>query len=104
MKCWAACWRARPGRRVILTQQGNFPTDTYVAEGLAEMLGLELRRAPPEGIIGAIDDQTAVVTVTHVDYRSGARFDMRAVNEAARRLGPVAQRRSDRARPQRKRL
>jgi kynureninase len=88
-KLLAAAVRARPGRRVVLTQEGNFPTDTYVAEGLAEMLGMELRRAAPDDIIAALDEATAVVTVTHVDYRSGARFDMGAVNEAARSVGAL---------------
>jgi kynureninase len=88
-KLLAAAVRARPGRRVILTQEGNFPTDTYVAEGLAEMLGMELRRIPPDEIIAAIDENTAVVTVTHVDYRSGARFDMGALNQAARAAGAL---------------
>jgi kynureninase len=88
-KALAAAVRARPGRCVILTQEGNFPTDAYVAEGLAEMLGMELRRAAPEQIIASIDDQTAVVTVTHVDYRSGARFDMSSVNDAARAAGAL---------------
>jgi len=89
-KLLAAAVRARPGRRVILTQEGNFPTDTYVAEGLAEMLGMELRRVPSDEIIAAIDDETAVVTITHVDYRSGARSDMRALNDAARSAGAMA--------------
>jgi kynureninase len=88
-KLLAAAVRARPGRRVVLTQEGNFPTDTYVAEGLAEMLGMELRRAAPDDIIAALDEATAVVTVTHVDYLSGARFDMGAVNEAARSVGAL---------------
>jgi kynureninase len=88
-KLLAAAVRARPGRRVVLTQEGNFPTDTYVAEGLAEMLGMELRRIPPDEIIAAIDENTAVVTVTHVDYRSGARFDMGALNQAARAAGAL---------------
>ncbi len=88
-KLLSAAVRARPGKRVILTQTGNFPTDTYVAEGLAEMQGLELRRAAPDDLIAAIDDDTAVVTLTHVDYRSGARFDMRAINQAARAVGAL---------------
>jgi len=88
-KLLAAAARARPDRRTILVQEGNFPTDTYVAEGLAEMLGLELRRAVPADIAGAIDANTAVVSLSHVDYRSGARVDMAAVNEAARAAGAL---------------
>ena len=85
-KLLAAAARERPGG-TILTQEGNFPTDTYVAEGVADMLGLELRRVAPGYIIDAIDGDTAAVTLTHVDYRSGARFDMRAINAAAKAAG-----------------
>jgi kynureninase len=89
-KLLAAAVRARPDRRVILTQEGNFPTDLYVAEGLAEMLGLELRRVPEEKVADALDETIAVVTLTHVNYRSGARHDIRSVNEAAHAAGALA--------------
>ena len=88
-KLLAAAGQARPGRKMVLTQEGNFPTDTYVAEGLAEMLGLELRRSPADAIVTAIEEQTAAVLLSHVDYRSGARFDMRSVNDAARTAGAL---------------
>ena len=88
-KLLAAAVRARPGRRTILVQEGNFPTDTYVAEGLADMLGLQLRRADPGDIATAIDADTAVVSLSHVDYRSGARVDMVAVNAAAGAAGAL---------------
>ena len=86
-KLLAAAARARPDRRTILSQKRNFPTDLYVAQGLAEILGLSLRAVEPDEIIGAIDGDTAVVTVTHVDYRSAAFYDMHAVTEAARAAG-----------------
>jgi kynureninase len=88
-KLLAAAVRARPGRRTILVQEGNFPTDTYVAEGLADMHGLQLRRADPGDIATAIDADTAVVSLSHVDYRSGARVDMVAVNAAAGAAGAL---------------
>jgi kynureninase len=88
-KLLAAAAQARPGRRIILGQQGNFPTDTYVAEGLAQMLGMELRLVEPDSAIGAIGEDVAVVMLTHVDYRSSARFDIRAVNEAAHAAGSL---------------
>jgi len=86
-KLLAAAVRIRPDRRTIVTQQGNFPTDLYVVQGLAEMLGLTVRAVPAKEVIGAIDGDTAVVTLTHVDYRSGAFHDMRAVNDAAHAAG-----------------
>ena len=88
-KLLAAAVKARPGRAAILTQQRNFPTDLYVAQGLAEMLGLRLKAVEPEEIIGALDDDTAVVTLTHVDYRGGSIHDMAAINEAAKAAGAL---------------
>jgi kynureninase len=82
-KLLAAAVRARPGRSTILTQQRNFPTDLYVAQGLAEMLGLRLNAVPRDEIASAIDKDTAVVTLTQVDYRSAAVHDMRGINGAA---------------------
>ena len=83
-KLLATAARARPDRRTILSQQRNFPTDLYVAQGVAEMLGLTLKAVAADEVLGAIDDDTAVVTLTHVDYRSASIHDMRAINDAAR--------------------
>ena len=88
-KLIAAAIRARPDRRTVLTQQRNFPTDLYVVQGLADMLGLTLKAVPADEVLGAIDDGTAVVTLTHVDYRTGAFHDMRSVNEAAHASGAL---------------
>jgi len=88
-KLLAAAVRVRPDRKTILTQERNFPTDLYVAQGLAEMLGLQVKAVAPDDVIGALDDDTAVVTLTHVDYRSAAFYDMGAVNEAAHAAGAV---------------
>ena len=86
-KLLAAAVRARPGRTTILTQQQNFPTDLYVAQGLADMLGMTLKAVPADEVMGAIGADTAVVTLTHVDYRSAAIHDMAAVNAAAHAAG-----------------
>ena len=88
-KLLAAAVDARPGRRTILTQERNFPTDLYVAQGLAEMLGLGLQAVPAGEIANAINDRTAVVTLTHVDYRTGCLYDMRAINAQAREAGAL---------------
>jgi kynureninase len=88
-KLLAAAVHARPGRKTVLTRRGNFPTDLYVAQGVADMLGLNLRAVEPDEIIGAIDADTAVVTLTHVDYRSGSIYDMQAINDAARDAGAL---------------
>ena len=88
-KLLAAAVRARPGRRTVLTQRGNFPTDLYVAQGLTEMLGLKLMAVAPEEVIDAISEDTAVVTLTHVDYRGGAFHDMHKLNDAAHVAGAL---------------
>ncbi|HZC38397.1 MAG TPA: kynureninase, partial [Sphingomicrobium sp.] len=88
-KLLAAAVRGRPGRKTILTQKRNFPTDLYVAQGLADMLGLQLQAVEPDEVRASIGDDTAVVTLTHVDYRSAAFYDMRAINDAARAAGAL---------------
>ena len=88
-KLLGAAVRARPGRRAILTDERNFPTDNYVAQGLADMLGLELRAVPADEIAAAVGEDVAVVTLTHVDYRSGARHDIPAINRAAHAAGAL---------------
>ncbi len=88
-KLLGAAVRTRPGRNVILTDERNFPTDTYVAQGLAEMLGLDLRAVAAEALAGAVNEDVAVITLSHVDYRSGARHDIAAINRAAHAGGAV---------------
>jgi kynureninase len=88
-KLLAAAVRARPGRRKIVTRTQNFPTDLYIAQGLAEMIGLELISVPVERVADTIDADIAAVTLTHVDYRSGAVLDMAGINEAAHGAGAL---------------
>ena len=90
-KLLAAALAATPGRRVILSERGNFPTDLYIAEGVARMLpGVELRTVERAEIAAALDDQVAVLMLTHVDYRSGERHDMAALSAAAREAGALS--------------
>jgi kynureninase len=88
-KLLAAAVHARPGRRTILSQQANFPTDLYVAQGLADMIGMELNTVPAADVVSSIDEQVAAVTLTHVDYRSAAIHDMPAINAAAHARGAL---------------
>jgi kynureninase len=81
---------ARPGRTVILSEPGNFPTDLYVAQGVAALLpGVEVRTVARERIADAIDEDVAIVMLTHVHYKSGARFDMAAITRAAHEKGAL---------------
>lgn len=81
-----------PGRRVILSDRGNFPSDLYIAQGLARTLGQGhvLRTVAPEELPDAIDRTVAAILVTEVDYRTGRRHDMRALTEKAHRMGALA--------------
>lgn len=85
-KAVSHCLALRPDRHVILTQNGNFPTDVHVLQGLVESSGgrLSLRFVDSEDeAIKALDESVAVAALSHVDYRSGERWDMGRVTKAA---------------------
>jgi kynureninase len=81
-----------PGRRVILSEADNFPTDLYVAQGLCRLLDrrVELRTVASTDLLGALDADVAVLMLTHVNYRTGAMHDMAELTAAARRTGSLA--------------
>lgn len=88
----AAALRLRPERKVIVSEAGNFPTDLYMAQGLISHLdqGHKLRLVEDgEQISDAIDDDVAVVMLTHVDFKSGLIHDMNAVTAAAHDAGAL---------------
>ncbi|MGE0212090.1 MAG: aminotransferase class V-fold PLP-dependent enzyme [Parvibaculaceae bacterium] len=81
------------GRTVILTQNGNFPTDVHVLQGIAQASGgrLSIRYVDSENdAVAALDDTVAVAALSHVDYRSGERWDMARVTAAAHAKGALA--------------
>ena len=80
------------GRRVVLSDSGNFPSDLYVAQGLLASLGrgLELRVVAPDAVAEAIDETVAVTLLTDVDYRTGRRHDMRRLTARAHGVGALA--------------
>jgi len=90
-KLLAVALHLRPGRQVILAESGDFPTDSYIAEGLVALLGQPhaLRLATPGGIVPAIGPDVAVVMLTHVNYRTGAMHDMAAITAAAHAQGAL---------------
>jgi kynureninase len=90
-KVLAAALKLNAGRRVILSQRDNFPTDLYIAQGLIGLLGgeHELRLVDAGDIAAAIDDDTAVVMLTHVNYRAGALHDMAGITQQARAKGAL---------------
>ncbi|ADZ72006.1 kynureninase [Polymorphum gilvum] len=91
-KVLAAALALRPGRTVILSDTGNFPTDLYMAQGLRDLLarGHELRVVAPEEVAGALGPDVAVLMLTEVDYRTGRRHDMAALTRAAHVAGALA--------------
>jgi kynureninase len=88
----AAALRLNPERRVILSDNGNFPSDLYIAQGLIRLLDrdYELRVVAPEDIEANITDDIAVTLITEVDYRTGRRHDMKALTAKAHAHGALA--------------
>ena len=81
--------RARPQRRVIVTERSNFPTDLYIAGGVAELFGGEVRAVDRSGLRDALDGDSALLLLTEVDFRTGERHDMGALTEAAHAAGAL---------------
>jgi len=107
--CVAAV-RARPGRRTVIIDAANFPTDRYILAGIAEAMGLRLvtldndgsggpgsvpvasehELITPEALAHHLDDDVALVTLQAVQYRSGARQDIPAITDLVRSCGGLA--------------
>jgi kynureninase len=88
-KLIAAALSMRPGRKVILSEPGNFPTDLYMIDGL-ERQGLATRRlAAREDMADAIDEDVALLMLTHVHYKTGAIFDMAGLTARAHARGAL---------------
>lgn len=87
----AAALQLNPKRRVILSDNGNFPSDLYMADGLLRMLGpdYELRVVDPEDVANAMDEDVAVLMLTEVDYRTGRLHDMKGLTKLAHEKGIV---------------
>jgi kynureninase len=88
-KLMVAWMRQNRGRTVLLTQRGNFPTDLYIAQSVAELLGASLRYAGPgdDALLAALDRSVAVLALSHIDYRSGRIQPMHEICAAARAVG-----------------
>ena len=79
----------RPGRSRIVVDADNFPTDIYIAQSVADQHGLELVAARASRIASVIDSGTAVVTATHVDYRSAHILHADEITQAAHDAGAL---------------
>ena len=98
---------ARPGRKTIITDEANFPTDRYIMQGIAEELGLNLVVIPndlqehstgetfsdelvtPEILKPYLNDDVALVTISVVAYRSGALHDIKELTDLVRASGAL---------------
>ncbi|MGR3758744.1 kynureninase [Roseobacteraceae bacterium NS-SX3] len=85
----ASALELNPGRKVVLSDNGNFPSDLYIVQGLVKSLGpdYELRVVDPEAVEEHITDDLAVLMLTEVDYRTGRKHDMKALTEKAHAKG-----------------
>ncbi|WP_252181115.1 kynureninase [Azospirillum sp. B4] len=90
-KLVTAALAARPGRRVIVTEPGNFPTDLYILQGVRDLLGdrAELRVMEPGGLEDAIDGDTALLLLTQVHYKTGRIHDMGRLTATAQAAGAL---------------
>ena len=79
-----------PQRRLLVSERSNFPTDLYIAEGLCRERGYTMHLVDDTSEIAALLPQTAVLMLTHVNYRTGAMHDMAAVSAAAHAAGALA--------------
>ncbi|MBL4859100.1 MAG: kynureninase [Erythrobacter sp.] len=86
-KLISAALAMRPDRKVVLSEPGNFPTDLYMIEGL-EKQGLADRRLAERGkLVEALDDDVALLLLTHTHYKTGELFDMAELTRAAHDAG-----------------
>ena len=97
-KLASAALDLRPGRDQVVTDYDNFPTDRYALEGLAQARGLDLvfLRGDPDGgpepgaVAEAVGERTALVTFSHVSYRSAHIADMAQISRLAHDAGALA--------------
>lgn len=96
-KLAVAAVRARPGRHKVITDDLNFPTDVHVLDGVAKHVrGVDLTVLRSDGIngpvaelVGAIDEDTALVSLSHTVFKSGFTYDMGEINAAAHSAGAL---------------
>jgi kynureninase len=89
-KALVAAARLRPGRSTLVMEPGNFPADLYVADSAADLLGMRVVRCEPAELTEVLDEDVAVVSFSHVDYRTGRAHDMAAVTAAVHAGGALA--------------
>ena len=86
----SALCRLNPRRRTLITDGTGFPTDQYLAESVARLLDLRLIRVPPDAVDEVLDEDTAVVALGSVDYRTGELWDAAALTRQIHDAGALA--------------
>ena len=79
-----------PHKNIILSEDTNFPTDLYMAEALCKERGYRLKLVAADELVTALQPDVAVLMLTHVNYRTGAMFDMKALTNAAHAVGALS--------------
>ena len=82
--------RMRKDRKIVVSEIGNFPTDVYINQEVADLMGCELRCVMPEEVeaaISAAGDNLAIVQLTHVHYKTGRIYDMQGITKKVQDLG-----------------
>jgi kynureninase len=87
MKLLLSAIPLNPNRNIILTEQGNFPADLYIADSVACLQNKTVKAVSPDAIVEAMDEQVAVLMLTHVNYRTSFKYDMAKINRKAKALG-----------------
>ena len=88
-KLISAALAMRPGRKVVLSEPGNFPTDVYMIEGLEKQRLAERRLVERDRLLEALDEDVALLLLTHAHYKTGELFDMEALTRAAHEKGAL---------------
>ncbi|MEP0393510.1 MAG: kynureninase [Erythrobacter sp.] len=86
-KALTAALSLQEGRRVLLTETTNFPTDNYMMQGLARFGDLECREVGPDAVLDALDESVAVLLLTQVHYKTARIRDMAEVTARAHEKG-----------------
>jgi kynureninase len=88
-KVLVAALRMRSGRSTILGELGNFPTDAYIAGGVAELTNTQFKAVPADELLAALNEDVAIVSLTHVNYRTGKIYDMAEITQRAHQVGAL---------------
>ena len=88
-KLASAALAMRPGRRTVLMEADDFPTDAYVMQGLCQLAGVTLKRVARADLLAALDDDTALLLLSHAHYVTGQVHDMAAMSAAAHKAGAL---------------